>query len=69
MKIQVCVHHPLNPKRSKKCIELSGHPSGWVGDIELPFTEDLSWDEWAFSVMTLGSYTLYEGEDAQVPAT
>ena len=69
MKVQVCVHHPLNPKWSKKCIEVGGHPSGWVGDIELPFTEDLSWDEWAFSVMTLGSYTLYEGEDAQVHST
>lgn len=69
MKIQVCVHHPLNPKRSKKCIELSGHLDSWVSDIELPFTEDLSWEEWAFAVMTLGSYILYEGEDSQVSAT
>lgn len=69
MKIPVCVHYPIDPKKAKKCIARSEHPSGWVDNIELPFTEHLTWEDWAFSVMILGSYTLYEGEDDQVPAT
>jgi len=54
MKVQVCVHHPLNPEESKKCIALSGHLDDWVGDIDLPFTEDLTREEWILAVMSLG---------------
>ena len=53
MKVQVCVHHPLNPKWSKKCIKLNGHMGHWITELDLPFFEDLNLAAWALTNMAL----------------
>ena len=51
MKVQVCVHHPLNPKWSKKCIEVGGHMGHWITELDLPFVEDLNLAAWSLANM------------------
>lgn len=53
MKVQVCVHYPLNPKKSKKCIELGGHMGHWITELDLPFGEDLNLAAWSLTNMAL----------------
>ena len=53
MKIQVCVHHPLNPKKSKECIALNGHMGQWITEFDLPFVEDLNLAAWSLTNMVL----------------
>ena len=53
MKVQVCVHYPLNPKKSKKCIELGGHMGHWITELDLPFFEDLNLAAWSLTNMAL----------------
>ena len=40
--IKVCVHHPLNPEKSKKCMGFHHHPKNWTTYTELPFSKDVS---------------------------
>ena len=40
--VMVCVHHPLNPEKSKKCMRLHTHPKNWTTYTELPFSKDVS---------------------------
>ena len=53
MKVQVCTHHPLNPKKSKKCIAVNGHMRRWITELELPFGEDLNLTAWSLTNMAL----------------
>lgn len=53
MKVQVCVHHPLNPKKSKECIEFGGHMGQWITELDLPFVEDLNLAAWSLTNMAL----------------
>lgn len=53
MKVQVCVHHPLNPKKSKKCIERLAHMGHWITELDLPFVEDLNLTAWSLTNMAL----------------
>ena len=53
MKVQVCVHHPLNPKWSKKCIKLNGHMGHWITELDLPFVDDLNLAAWSLTNMAL----------------
>ena len=38
--VRVCVHHPLNPEKSKMCMKLVGHRPNWIANLELPFLND-----------------------------
>ena len=38
--VMVCVHHPLNPEKSKMCMKLVGHRPNWIANLELPFLND-----------------------------
>lgn len=40
--LRVCVHHPLNPEESKKCMGQHAHAKNWVTHIDLPFSKDAS---------------------------
>lgn len=53
MKVQVCVHHPLNPKKSKRCIELIGHFGQWITELDLPFVDELNLAAWSLTNMAL----------------
>ena len=53
MKVQVCVHHPLNPKKSKACIEHLAHMGHWITELDLPFVEDLNLTAWSLTNMAL----------------
>ena len=53
MKVQVCVHHPLNPKKSKKCIERGGHMARWITELDLPFSQDLNLTAWSLNNLAL----------------
>lgn len=53
MKVQVCVHYPLNPKKSKECIEFGGHMGQWITELDLPFFEDLNLAAWSLTNMAL----------------
>ena len=53
MKVQVCVHHPLNPKKSKECIDLDGHMARWITELDLPFAQDLNLTAWSLTNMAL----------------
>lgn len=51
MKVQVCVHYPLNPEESKKCMGQRAHAKNWVTHIDLPFSKDVSLFEGALRNM------------------
>ena len=53
--LRVCIHHPLNPEKSKKCMGLRGHLGQWVTQLELPFADDKKMFEQVLHEMT------YEG--------
>lgn len=49
--VQVCIHHPLNPEESKKCMGQHTHAKNWVTHIDLPFSKDVSLFEGALRNM------------------
>lgn len=51
MKVKVCVHYPLNPKKAKRCIELEGHFARWITELDLPFVDDLNLTAWSLTNM------------------
>ena len=53
MKVQVCTHHPLNPKKSKACIERLAHMGHWITELDLPFVDDLNLAAWSLTNMAL----------------
>ena len=49
--VMVCVHHPLNPEKSKMCMGQHTHAKNWVVYMDLPFSKDMSLFEGALRNM------------------
>ena len=50
--VRVCIHHPLNPEKSKKCMTLRDHQENWVTELQLPFLDDPGMISWALRNMS-----------------
>ena len=61
--IKVCIHHPLNPLESKKCIGRRTHDSGDISELIIPFSGDLRKLDYALA--GLGSDGVISFEDAR----
>ena len=62
--IKVCIHYPLNPDASKKCMELSDHEPRNVTELELPFLTDKVMFYYALERMSnAGQLTKEEGHE------
>lgn len=64
MKVEVCIHHPLNPEMTKQCIGLRGHLSHWVTQLELPFSSDKKmFDQVLYEMTSEGSISHEDAGD------
>ena len=61
--IKVCIHHPLNPLESKKCIGRRTHDSGDISKLNIPFSEDLR--KFDYALAGLGGAGVISFEDAR----
>ena len=62
--VMVCIHHPLNPKIAKQCIELGVHDPRAVTELELPFSTDKLMFHYALESMSdAGQLTKEEGQE------
>ena len=61
--IKVCIHYPLNPDSSMRCMGLIGHDAADISELEIPFSGDLR--KFDLVLAKLGSSGLIDRNDAR----
>ena len=62
--VKVCVHHPLSPYDSKRCMEKMQHKPKWIDELALPFSKSTRMTAWAIENLSVdGEITEEEHEE------
>ena len=60
---KVCIHHPLNPEESKKCIGRKTHNREDISELDIPFSGDLR--KFDYALKSLGGVGVISFEDGR----
>ena len=61
--LRVCVHHPFNPEKSKKCINRKMHNDDDISELDVPFSGDLL--KFSYALASLRSAGVISVNDAR----
>lgn len=61
--VKVCVHHPLNPEKSRKCIDRKIHDDDDISELDVPFSGDLL--KFGYALASLRSARVISVNDAR----